>query len=322
VNSSLVGYDGGRNVRYEERRVAAKTGLPPTAQSEGSPKSRRILWWVVGSALAVVAVVGAILYHGYTARPGWVGVTDKKFWDYLDLLIVPVAIAMGVALINWMQSERERRDQAAQQRRELELQDQRAQDDALQAYLDQLTLLLVTKQGQGLVRMKVDDEVRQVVQARSEPLLRSLNPTRRFSLILFLSVMGLLERDRPLVSLAGADLRGIDGRGAPLQGVDLQGADLRDADLRDASLVNADLQRKDELNLNGANLSYTNLSDADLSNANLSGANLKAATGWNEKQLEQARSLEGATMPNGQKYEDWLKDREGRGEDGENRGPS
>jgi hypothetical protein len=33
---------------------------------------------------------------------------------------------------------------------------------------------------------------------------------------------------------------------------------------------------------------------------------------------EQAASLEGATMPNGQTYEEWLKDKEGRGEDSEN----
>jgi hypothetical protein len=31
--------------------------------------------------------------------------------------------------------------------------------------------------------------------------------------------------------------------------------------------------------------------------------------------LKAASSLEGATMPNGQKYEDWLKDREDRKED-------
>jgi hypothetical protein len=28
-----------------------------------------------------------------------------------------------------------------------------------------------------------------------------------------------------------------------------------------------------------------------------------------QERLDQADSLEGATMPNGQKYEDWLKDR-------------
>jgi hypothetical protein len=36
------------------------------------------------------------------------------------------------------------------------------------------------------------------------------------------------------------------------------------------------------------------------------------------ERLQQSRSLKGATMPNGQKYEEWLKDKEGRGEDREN----
>ena len=40
-----------------------------------------------------------------------------------------------------------------------------------------------------------------------------------------------------------------------------------------------------------------------------------------DKQLDQARSLEGATMPNGQKYEDWLKSN-GRESDGQNSGTS
>jgi hypothetical protein len=41
-----------------------------------------------------------------------------------------------------------------------------------------------------------------------------------------------------------------------------------------------------------------------------------------QEQIDQAKSLEGATMPNGQKYEDCLKDKERRGNDGENGGPS
>jgi hypothetical protein len=36
---------------------------------------------------------------------------------------------------------------------------------------------------------------------------------------------------------------------------------------------------------------------------------LKDASAWNEEQLKQTESLEGATMPDGQKYEDWLKDK-------------
>jgi hypothetical protein len=37
---------------------------------------------------------------------------------------------------------------------------------------------------------------------------------------------------------------------------------------------------------------------------------------------QQTKSLEGATMPHGQKYEDWLKDKEGREVDEENSGLS
>ncbi len=55
---------------------------------------------------------------------------------------------------------------------------------------------------------------------------------------------------------------------------------------------------------------------ADLREANLSGAE-----GITKEQLDQAESLEGATMPNWQKYEDWLKSK-GSGEDRENSGPS
>ena len=72
--------------------------------------------------------------------------------------------------------------------------------------------------------------------------------------------------------------------------------------------------------LKNADLSGANLEGANLSNAYLSGANLKGAKVTNE-QLDQAFTLEGATMPDGQKYEDWLKSK-GRGEDGENSGTS
>jgi hypothetical protein len=67
---------------------------------------------------------------------------------------------------------------------------------------------------------------------------------------------------------------------------------------------------------------------ADLSGAYLLWANLRGQTdvrasymietkGWTKEQVlaAQAVSLEGATMPNGQKYEDWLNDKESRGGD-------
>ncbi len=70
-----------------------------------------------------------------------------------------------------------------------------------------------------------------------------------------------------------------------------------------------------------ADLHEADLRQADLSGADLSNAKLKGARVRGTPQLVICRSLEGATMPNGQKYEDWLKSK-GRGEDGENTSPS
>ena len=79
---------------------------------------------------------------------------------------------------------------------------------------------------------------------------------------------------------------------------------------------------EDQFSHRGANLSAADLSRANLSKANLSGVDLSGARGITNEELEQqAGSLEGATMPNGQKYEDWLKDKVGRVEDGENSSP-
>ena len=123
-------------------------------------------------------------------------------------------------------------------------------------------------------------------------------------------------------ALDGAILENADLRNTYLSGIDLggsylSGADLSGADLKGASLVNAELQRKDALSLGSADLRC-----ADLSRADLSGADLSGAIGVTAQQLGKCKSLAGATMPNGQKYEDWLKDREARGEDGEGCDPS
>jgi uncharacterized protein YjbI with pentapeptide repeats len=105
--------------------------------------------------------------------------------------------------------------------------------------------------------------------------------------------------------LSGADLHNVFLRKSILSNTDLSGADLRHADLSGAWLQDALLQ--------GADLRGTDLRHADLSNAK----------GMSNKKLEQqADSLEGATMPDGQKYEDWLKSKNAGGKDGESGGPS
>jgi uncharacterized protein YjbI with pentapeptide repeats len=141
--------------------------------------------------------------------------------------------------------------------------------------------------------------------------------------------------------LHGADLQDCNLSLADLRGANLSRADLSRVDLRDANLLPYDknnsatwnkhnLEKRSTLsngasfsrrglkvtNLSGATLHNAklgdawlggaNLRDADLRDADLSNADLTGAKGWTEEQLSAAKSLAGATMPNGKKYEDWL----------------
>jgi uncharacterized protein YjbI with pentapeptide repeats len=127
--------------------------------------------------------------------------------------------------------------------------------------------------------------------------------------------------------LSGAILQGAELCGADLSEADLSGADLKPADLSGVEPKPADVSdtHLSPTNLSGANLSGANLRDADLSGSNLHGV-YKEPKGGSKQPITNAelaqkeiRKLEGATMPNGQKYEDWLKS---RGEDEKNNSPS
>ncbi len=100
--------------------------------------------------------------------------------------------------------------------------------------------------------------------------------------------------------LAGADLSSALLTDAALSGADLHEANLHEADLSRAWLNSADLRNA---NLSNANLSEAilweaNLSETELSGADLTSANLRDAI-VTQEQLKQAKSLKGATMPDG-----------------------
>jgi|SRR5215211_1997430 len=291
-------------------------------QSRWRPTRRQLLRATGGIATLAFLI---IVICGYLIEWRWTGLPKRTFWDWLDLLIVPAAIAV-VATVGGAWFAR-----------------QRGQETALQAYLDKMSELLIDKKLHEKENMY--DPMRVTARARTLVILKQLDANRKKSILQFLYEAQLINREsdacpdqpyfRARIGLDGADLTNASLRyitlscaaldGAILENADLSdtklskidlagsylsGADLRRADLSGARLVNAHLQRKDDPNLSGADLT-----DADLSGADLMGAAVTA------EQLAQAKSLEYATMPNGQKYEDWLKSKDSR-EDGENSGPS
>jgi uncharacterized protein YjbI with pentapeptide repeats len=160
-------------------------------------------------------------------------------------------------------------------------------------------------------------KVRTLMRARTLTVLETLDPSRKRDDMLFLLEAGLVGRGCGGATISGEQQRSQYGAGdiVSLAMADLHGAILRRALLPDATLAFADLRGAI---LGGAKLVGAELVGAELVGADLSGAFLTNAKGVSNEELErQAKSLEGATMPNGQKYEKWLKSK-GRGKDGEN----
>ncbi len=286
----------------------------------------------------------------------------KTFWDWLQLLLVPLLLAIAGVLFNQIQKDREQRaidERAEREKRETEQRaerekretEQRAKieretaetrdktereiaadnqrEAALQAYLDKMSELLLEKK---LRESAKGDEIRKIARVRTLTVLRGLDTTRKASVLHFLHESDLLDKNKLIINLngadlsdadlSGADLSGVDLSGVDLSGVELEGADLSGADLsgadlsgailgvsydqisfgRVANLSDADLSRAllSGADLSGTDLSGAILSRADLSDADLSNANLKDATGITTEELEkQAKSLQDATMPDG-----------------------
>jgi hypothetical protein len=262
---------------------------------------------------------------GNYASPNGVVVRGKTLWDWMELLVIPLVLALGAFFLQRSEraaerkavedrADRDRKSAEEQAKLERELATDRQQEAALQAYLDRMAeLLLQAKLGES-----EDERVLKVKRVRTLTVMRSLDDARKRIVLRFLQDVGLAGKtDSKLfvkANLAGADLKQVDLsetnlENANLSGANLEGAFLVGANLGSAFLVGANLRGAilQDANLRGAILQDANLEGASLLGAILeyallSGANLEGARVTKE-QLTTAVSLEGATMPDGTKHD-------------------
>ena len=182
----------------------------------------------------------------------WTEFGQRSGWEWMQLLIIPVVIGVAGLWFNWAQDARQREDAQTRAQAQLEVEEERTQEEALQQYNNEMRSLLLEE---DLLDSQEDDAVRDLARARTLGVLDILDPDRKRIVVLFLRETSLLSSyDDTIVDLSGADLRG--------------------ANLRSARLVNTSLGAKGFLTPHDER---TDLSGADLSGAILLGANLKGA---------------------------------------------
>jgi hypothetical protein len=187
--------------------MAAVSNEERSVEQEQKPRERsfirelvpdwRLTWkqklWAIRIVILLVAVLGVLTLIGLPF--------DITLWNWMDLLIIPAVVAIGGYLFT--RSENRATREAAEQR---------AQDEALQAYLDQMGQLLLDKD-RPLRESKEGDEVRTLARAWTLTVLTRLDGERKGSVMRFLYESGLIasriEEDEPatnVVYLTGANL--------------------------------------------------------------------------------------------------------------------
>ena len=134
--------------------------------------------------------------------PRWTGFRGKTVWDWMDLLIVPLGLAilgysftLAVTLAGQDISQQVSENQQAQQEAmQLRLEEQRAQESALQTYLDVMRQLMLDE---DLKTSEPDSSVRAIANAQTLSTLGRLDTPQEETALLFLRDAGLIKRTRP-----------------------------------------------------------------------------------------------------------------------------
>src|ERR687898_694617 len=180
--------------------------------------------------------------------------TVRNWLPIVGALLVSVVIALGIWAITWqlekLENQRARQAQKLENQRaetERELAEQRAQDEALQAYLDQMSQLILDRQlleiEQGNPVHEQGDRVHTLAQARTSTAILRLDAEHNESVTRFLSDSGLAGYSEASDSLREITLSLSDSllREITLSHATLSDAQLPNADLRGATLKGADL---------------------------------------------------------------------------------
>lgn len=249
----------------------------------GKVLSKRI--GIIGIVVLVLAcIITGLSIAGYIFRLEWTGVLGtqdngpKTLWHWLDLLIIPIMLAAGAL---WFKQ--------AAAKATAYIEDQRAQESALEAYLDRMSELLLDKDD-PLLKSRPGSPCQEMASTRTLTLLRRLDGRRRNQVFQFLRDARLLGVKKKTARLEeGGQIRFIDEI-APIsvfEGRNMQKMELQDAILELANLSGAFLE--------GANLERAKLCGARFANAKMKGAFLKGAI---LRGANLAADLHGANLSN------------------------
>jgi hypothetical protein len=219
----------------------------------------------------------ALIRLAYRRKWRWTGFYSptgeaRTLWDWLQLLIVPAALAVFGFGLTVAQSERDKAQEKRRVAADRALADDDAREVALRSYLDRMSDLLLQH---DLRRLRSPDASARVLgRTLAHTVLRRLDGRRKGVVVRFLRDAKLLTKD-PDNYLDEADLSNAALRNAALEGAGLRDASLRGADLRGSSLSGVDFLNSD---LRGARFGRSTVDTTSFDGADLRGADFNRSS--------------------------------------------
>jgi uncharacterized protein YjbI with pentapeptide repeats len=212
----------------------------------------------------------------------------KTGWDWLQLLIVPIALAGIGYLLNHAENARDRSREDARAIQAQFIAAENRRDQLLQDYLTRMGDLVLDRR---LRESKPGSAVRGVARTLTLTALRRLDGRRKGEVVRFLADSKLVYGPgTPIVTLRDADLRRVVLKGARLRDVVFDAADLRGANFGGASL--------DVVRFQGSRLERASFTGATLVGVAFTAAELQQAS-FRRARMEPALTYRGDLAPVG-----------------------
>lgn len=205
------------------------------------------------------------------------GLKDKTFWNWMELLIVPVMLGSAAMYLDFSQTAKQEALETRRIEEARHIEDERYKVGILNDYRGAISELMTSRE---LLSENPDTGVVEAATALTNAALSQLDGAQKGDLLRFLfhsQLIGHPRRQPAVISLFHADFRDALVTDANLSNAELGDVDFRGADLSDTFFI-------------GAYLNEWTL----LEGANLDGSRLYDVKGLNCEQLQKADNWESA----------------------------
>lgn len=211
-----------------------------------------------------------IIISNWISNFKWSGFQKKSFWDWLQLLIVPLMLAFGAFYLNY-----------ASETRDKQIAEERKQQELLKDYFSKMQTLIIEANKlsksqweplEHFANEKLPGQFQPIAQALTLAVLDELDGLRKGKVITYLAESGFITKETFTINLNGANLQKLELKGVSLNSVIINNADMTGAKLTKVQFTDSDLGAS---NFSQANLDGVNFSSAILQGSNFYDANLK-----------------------------------------------